>query len=84
MQQVLKNDGTVPLKHVSELHLFQNGIPCQSLTCYRVIDVSEWYTTHTSVHSQVEFMSEVYFNQVMACVIDTFEYEYKQIGLEII
>ena len=29
------------LKHVSEMHIFQNGTPCQSETCFRMAHFSE-------------------------------------------
>ena len=37
------------LKHVSELHIFYNGTPCQSETCFRMAHVSERHATHVWV-----------------------------------
>ena len=33
------------LKHVLEMHIFQNGTPCQSETCFRMAHVSERHAT---------------------------------------
>ena len=32
---------SVNFKHVSEIHIFQNGTPCQSKTCFRLTHVLE-------------------------------------------
>ena len=36
------------LKHVSDMHIFQNGTPCQSETCFRMAHVSERHATHAT------------------------------------
>ena len=33
------------LNHVSEMHIFLNGTPCQSETCLRMAHVSDWQAT---------------------------------------
>ena len=38
------------LTHVPEIHSFQENIPCQSETCFRMAHVSEWHTTFRMAH----------------------------------
>ena len=40
------------LKNVSEKHIFQNGTPCQSETCFRMAQVSEQHATCASIWPQ--------------------------------
>ena len=49
------------LKHVSEMHIFQNSTPCQSETCFRMAHVSERHAAYALIAVNEPIMRMVYY-----------------------